>query len=130
MDNLLEGMKCLELGSFDGEWSEHEILEEWMMNAYEHGGRLDEDDAQMKDVEDEDKSIAKNDEEKLEVNNTSMEFKYNYEQYEGNYEAWLTNELLAMDVDGDTRELIQRKTTFLNISSEAYYGGGTWFVDR
>ena len=84
----------------------------------------------MKDIEDDDKSIAKNDEEKLEVNNTSMEFKYNYEQYEGNYEAWLTNELLAMDVDGDTRELIQRKTTFLNISSEAYYGGGTWFVDR
>ena len=42
MDNLLEGMKCLELGSFEGEWSEHEMLEEWMLNACEHGGRLDE----------------------------------------------------------------------------------------
>ena len=25
MDNLLESMKCMEMGSFDGEWSEHEI---------------------------------------------------------------------------------------------------------
>jgi hypothetical protein len=28
-------------------------------------------------------------------------------------------ELLDMDVDGDTRELIQKKHNFLNISSEA-----------
>ena len=33
MDNLLEGMECLELGSFEGEWSEHKMLEEWMLNA-------------------------------------------------------------------------------------------------
>ena len=118
MENLLEGMKCLELGSFEGEWSEHEMLEEWMLNACEYGGRLDEDDAQMKDVEDEDKSIAKNDEEKLESNDTSMEFEYNYEQDEVNYEAWLTNELLAMDVDGDTCELIIRNTIFLNTMGE------------
>jgi hypothetical protein len=46
------------------------------------------------------------------------------------YEDWLAKELLAMDVDGGTCELIKRKTTFLNISSNAYYGGGTWFMDR
>ena len=28
MDNLLDGMRCMELGSCDGEWSEHEMLEE------------------------------------------------------------------------------------------------------
>ena len=59
-----------------------------------------------------------------------MEFEYNDEQDASTYEVWLTNELLAMNVNGDTRELRLRKATFLNISGEAYYGGGTWFVDR
>ena len=35
-----------------------------------------------------------------------------------------------MFVDGGTPDLIQRKATFLNISSEAYYGGGTWCSRR
>jgi hypothetical protein len=98
MDSVLEGMKCLELGSFEGEWSEHERMDEQMMNTYEHGGRLDEDDAQMKDVENDDKIIAKKDEENVQVNDKSMEFEYNYEQ-EAVHE----------------HELIQSKTTFLNI---------------
>jgi hypothetical protein len=51
MDSLLEGMKCLDLGSFEVGWLEHERMDEWMMNAYEHGGRFDEEDAKMKDVE-------------------------------------------------------------------------------
>ena len=47
------------------------------------------------------------------------------EEYdEEQYEVWLENEILAMDVDGGIRDLIKRKATFLNISSEAYYGVG------
>ena len=38
MESLLEGMRCLEVGSFEGEWSEHEILDDWMMAALEDDG--------------------------------------------------------------------------------------------
>ena len=45
MESLLVGMRCLEVGSFEGEWSENEILDEWMMAALEDGGLMDDDDA-------------------------------------------------------------------------------------
>ena len=131
MDNLLDGMRCMELVSFDGEWSEHEMLEEWMLKAYEYGGRLDEDDVKMENTENKPVDAALNEDIQILSEDAKMEFEdEDDDQENGTYEAWLNNELLAMDVDGDTRELILRKTTFLNISDKAYYGGGTWFMDR
>ena len=96
----------------------------------EYRGRLDDDDAKMNYIEVDDRTVALKDDMKLTGEDTSMEFEYNDEQDASTYEVWLTNELLAMNVNGDTHELRLRKATFLNISGEAYYGGGTWFVDR
>ena len=132
MESLLEGMRCLEVGAFEGEWSEHEMLDEWMMAALEEGGLIDDDDA-MTGV----KNDGYEDIEDMEVmetmdDNSMMEDDEIYEENENEecYEDWLAKELLAMDVDGGTCDLIKRKTTFLNISSIAYYGGGTWYMDR
>jgi hypothetical protein len=132
MESLLEGMRCLEVGAFEGEWSEHEMLDEWMMAALEEGGLIDDDDA-MTGV----KNDGYEDIEDMEVmetmdDNSMMEDDEIYEENENEecYEDWLAKELLAMDVDGGTCDLIKRKTTFLNISSNAYYGGGTWYMDR
>ena len=44
-ESLLKGMRCLEVGSFEGELYKHEILDEWMMAALEDGGLMDDDDA-------------------------------------------------------------------------------------
>ena len=65
------------------------------------------------------------------VNNNDCMMDSDKEEYdEEQYEVWLENEILALDVDGGTYDLMKRKSTFLNISSEAYYGGGTWYLDR
>ena len=84
----------------------------------EYGGRLDDDDAKMNYIEVDDRTVALKDDMKLTGEDTSMEFEYNDEQDASTYEVWLTNELLAMNVNGDTRELRLRKATFLNISDE------------
>ena len=44
MESLLEGIKCLELGSFAGEWLEHELMDELMMTAVQYEGIMVEDD--------------------------------------------------------------------------------------
>ena len=44
MEKLVEEMSYLELGSFEGEWEEHERLDDWMMEAQEYGVLVDEDE--------------------------------------------------------------------------------------
>jgi hypothetical protein len=103
MESLLEGMRCLEVGTFEGKWSEHDMLDEWMMAALEEGGLIDDDDTM---------TVVKNDGygdiEDIEIMET-MVYNSIIEDDEINeeskneecYEDCLAKELLAMDVDGE-----------------------------
>ena len=108
------------------------MLDEWMMAALEEGGHMDDDDAMTGMTND--GYDEREDMESMQTidNNSMMEEEEINEENENEefYEDWLAKELLAMEVDGGTCDLIKRKTTFLNISSNAYYGGGTWYMDR
>ena len=64
MEKLVEEMRYLELGSFEGEWEEHEKLDDWMMKAQEYGVLIDEDelmgDVNARDSENDMKDSARN----------------------------------------------------------------------
>ena len=89
MEKLVEEMSYLELGSFEGEWEEHEKLDDWMMKAQEYGVLIDEDelmgDVNARDSENDMKDSGRNiyididDEEKMEYVEVSTEKGESYE---------------------------------------------------
>ena len=132
MDKLVEEMSYLELGSFEGEWEEHDRLDDWMVEAQEYGVVVDGDEI-MVDMD------AKANEGDIEVlgrncdDKKYMDDKMDYEESsienEESYEVWLAEELKSMNVDEDICELIFGKAQNL-VSERSYYGGGTWVIDR
>ena len=83
------------MGSFEGEWSKHEELDDWMMTAYEVGGIMDEDDNNDKNDD-----VAQKNEDGLQKLNDEimMEYEDIAEENAENYETWLANELVDMNV--------------------------------
>ena len=137
MMDLLCGMESLGLGSFEGEWDEHNAMDDWMMEALLNGHLLDDDiimDVAHKDEKAEDTDMLVDEfTELVEPDDEMM----------STFEDWLEKELCDMDVDGGTRELVfgnilsklqhhgeggggMRGT---EISENAYYGGGTWYLN-
>ena len=88
MESLLEGIKCLELASFAGEWLEHELMDELMMTAVHYEGIMVEDDV-LASLE-QDGSEEKKDIESMESveSHCIMEYEEMDEQDEENYEVW------------------------------------------
>ena len=95
MESLLEGMRCLEVGSFEGEWSEHEIIYEWMRAALEFGGLMDDDDAMTGVEKDGDDEIDDIESMQTIDNDSMMEEEEMIEEDGECYEDWLAKELLA-----------------------------------
>ena len=80
MDSLLKGMKCLELGSSEVEWSEHEMLEKWMLDTYKYGLMLDADDVMRSNEEIDENAKVVEDSMKLVDDDTNMEYEDMHEQ--------------------------------------------------
>ena len=97
---LLCRIEGLGLETFEGEWEEHEALDDWILDAMMNGHLLDED-TDMEDAVEEEHFMD------IEMNEYAEWSELNHTQDgESTFEDWLENELCEMDVDGETRDLV------------------------